>query len=62
VRYDVRGAGLPEYDVPLDLRRFAGRGNVTITQYPRAWNNWTAIIRIDDSRGGVDGYDIDLRW
>lgn len=62
VRFDVRGAGLPEFAVPLDLRRFAGRGNVTIAQYPREWNNWTAVIRIDDSRGGADGYDFDLRW
>jgi hypothetical protein len=62
VRYDVRGAGLPAADVPLDVRRFAGRGDVTIAQYPRAWNNWTAVIRIDDSRGGADMYDFDLRW
>jgi hypothetical protein len=62
VRFDVRGAGLPAFDVPLDLRRFAGRGNVVITQYPRTWNGWTAVIRIDDSRGGADAYDFDLRW
>ena len=62
VRYDVRGAGLPDYARPLDLRRFAGRGNVVITQYPRAWNDWTAVVRIDDSRGGPDNYDFDLRW
>ncbi len=62
VRFDVRGAGLPQYAVPLDLRRFAGRGNVYIAQYPREWNNWTAVIGIDDSRGGPDGYDFDLRW
>ncbi|MBC7843422.1 MAG: hypothetical protein H7099_13965 [Gemmatimonadaceae bacterium] len=62
VRFDVRGAGLPARDVPLDLRRFAGRGNVIIAQYPRAWNGWTAVIKIDDSRGGTDAYDFDLRW
>ncbi len=62
VRYDVRGAGLPTYAIPLDVRRLNGRGNVSIAQYPRAWNNWTAVIRIDDSRGGADAYDIDLRW
>ncbi len=62
VRADLRGAGLPDASVPLDLRRFAGRGNVYIAQYPRAFNNWTAIIRIDDSRGGSDVYDFDLRW
>jgi len=62
VRFDVNGAGLPQASVPLDLRRFAGRGNVTIAQYPRAYNDWTAVIRIDDSRGGPDTYDIDLRW
>jgi hypothetical protein len=62
VRFDVRGAGLPAFAVPLDLRRFAGRGNVYIAQYPRSWNGWTAVIRIDDSRGGSDAYDFDLRW
>ena len=62
VRSDLRGAGLPDASVPLDLRRFAGRGNVYIAQYPRVNNNWTAIIRIDDSRGGSDVYDFDLRW
>ena len=62
VRYDVRGSGLPAYAVPLDLRRFAGRGNVFIAQYPQSWNGWTAVIRIDDSRGGADAYDFDLRW
>ena len=62
VRYDVRGVGLPSYAVPLDIRRFAGRGNVFIAQYPRSWNAWTAVIKIDDSRGGADVYDFDLRW
>ena len=62
VRYAVRGSGLPNYALPLDLRRLAGRGNVRIAQYPGTFNNWTAIIRIDDSRGGADNYDIDLRW
>ncbi|HYW49992.1 MAG TPA: hypothetical protein VE861_05265, partial [Gemmatimonadaceae bacterium] len=62
VRYDVRGASLPQYALPLDLRRMAGRGNVTIAQYPRAYNDWTAIIRIDDSRGGPDNYAFDLSW
>ena len=62
VRYDVRGVGLPAYAVPLDIRRFAGRGNVIIAQYPRSWNAWTAVIKIDDSRGGADVYDFDLRW
>lgn len=62
VRYDVRGAGLPSFAVPLDVRRFAGRGNVFIAQYPRSWNGWTAVIKIDDSRGGADAYDFDLRW
>ena len=62
VRYDISGASLPELALPLDLRRFAGRGNVTIAQYPRAFNDWTAIIRIDDSRAGPDNYEFDLRW
>jgi hypothetical protein len=63
VRTDVRGAALPtNYSVPLDVRRLAGRGDVTITQYPRAVNNWTAVIRISDFRAGADNYAIELRW
>lgn len=62
VEYDVRGAGLPQASMPLDLRRFAGRGNVTIAEFPRAYNDWTAVIRIEDLRSGPDRYDIDLRW
>ena len=62
VRYNVRGAGLPQYAIPLDIRRLGGRGNVRIVQYPRALNAWTAVLRIDDSRSGADNYDIDLRW
>ena len=62
VRYNVRGAGLPQYAIPLDIQRLAGRGNVRIVQYPLALNAWTAVLRIDDSRSGADNYDIDLRW
>lgn len=62
VRYDVQGAGMPRYAVPLDLRRFAGRGNVVIAQYPREWNDWTTVIRVEDKRAGADGYAFDLRW
>ena len=62
VRFDIRGVGLPTYAVPLDIRRLAGRGNVFIAEYPRSWNGWTAVIKIDDSRGGADVYDFDLRW
>jgi len=62
VRFDIRGARMPGYAVQLDLRRFAGRGNVFVSQYPREWNNWTTIVRIEDSRGGADAYEFDLRW
>lgn len=62
VRYDVRGEGMPRYALPLDVRRFAGRGNVVIAQYPRDWNDWTTIIRVEDRRSGADQYDFDLRW
>jgi hypothetical protein len=62
VRFDVRGDGMPRYALPLDVRRFAGRGNVIISQYPREWNNWTTIIRVEDRRSGADQYDFDLRW
>ena len=60
--HDLDGAAMPQYAVPLDLRRFAGRGNVVITQYPREWNDWTTVIRIEDRRAGADLYTFDLRW
>jgi len=38
------------------------RGTVTITQQPSAANNYTAIIRVRDSRPGFGYFDFDIIW
>ena len=62
VQYDVFGAALPRRDVRVVLVGDAGRGRVQITQQPSAWNGFTAVIRIEDPRGGYGAYDFDVRW
>ncbi len=38
-----------------------GRGKMTLVQDPRN-NNGTAVIHIEDSKGGSEGYTFDLEW
>ena len=39
-----------------------GRGDVTLRQQPRAGNNYTAIVRIQDRKGAVGRYRFTLNW
>ena len=39
-----------------------GRGKITVQQQPTARNNYTAIVRIEDSKGGADRYRFNLAW
>jgi hypothetical protein len=39
-----------------------GRGNVRLVQEPRASNGWSAIVNIQDPKGGMEGYTFDLTW
>lgn len=57
-----RGGGLPAREVMVTLDRHTGRGTVEVVQQPSAWNNYTAVIRIFDSRGGASFYDLTAFW
>jgi len=43
------------------FRGIDGRGNVRLVQDPRT-NNSMAVVRIDDPKGGAEGYTFDLEW
>jgi hypothetical protein len=62
VRYDVRGGGLPDRPVALQLDVSHGRGSVEVIQTPNPFNGFTAVIRLVDRRAGYGDYDFDLRW
>lgn len=55
-------SALPESDVVVSLRKLEGRGDVELIQAPDASNGYTAVVRIEDDKGGADDYEIELRW
>ena len=62
VRYDVVGSALPRRDVRLEVARQDGRGRVVIVQQPSVWNNYVAVVRIEDARSGYGAYSFAVRW
>jgi hypothetical protein len=53
---------LPDSEVPVSVEKRDGRGHVELIQTPDSGNDYTAIIKIEDTKGGSDDYDIELRW
>ena len=53
---------LPSRRVTVRLTRIRGRGDMFIEQQPSRENDFTAIIRIKDLRGGADNYEFSLEW
>ena len=53
---------LPNRRVNVRLTKNRGRGEVFIEQQPSRDNDFTAIIRIKDTRGGADNYEFTLDW
>jgi len=53
---------LPNRRVSVRLTKNRGRGDIFIEQQPSRDNDFTAIIRIKDSRGGADTYEFTLDW
>jgi hypothetical protein len=53
---------LPNDGTPISLRKRDGRGRVELIQMPDAGNDYTAVVRIEDSKGGADNYEFELRW
>lgn len=55
-------SSLPNRRVTVRLTKNRGRGDIFIEQQPSRDNDFTAIIRIKDSRGGADNYEFTLDW
>ena len=53
---------LPSDGTPVSLRKRDGRGRVELLQTPNDSNDYTAVVRIEDSKGGSDDYEFELRW
>jgi len=55
-------ASLPPRRVNVSLQVKKGRGEVFIEQQPSRENNYAAVIRIRDPRGGASDYEFELSW
>lgn len=53
---------LPRRATSVTVIKRDGRGSATVIQQPSRLNNFTAIIQIDDPRGGADNYRLDMTW
>ena len=53
---------LPRANVTVSVRKRNGRGRVSVVQQPSQSNNYTAIVKIDDDKGGADDYEIEMEW
>ena len=63
--YDAQpnfSSSLPNRRVSVRLTKNRGRGDIFVEQQPSRDNDFTAIIRIKDSRGGADNYEFTLEW
>lgn len=56
------GASLPPRRVTVRLNVRKARGQVYIEQQPSRDNNFAAVIRIKDTRGGASDYEFELSW
>jgi hypothetical protein len=53
---------LPNRRVTVRLTQKRGRGEIFIEQQPSRENDFTAVIRIKDTRGGASQYEFELQW
>ena len=53
---------LPPRRVTVRLTTRRGRGEIFIEQQPSRENDFTAIVRIKDPRGGASEYEFELTW
>lgn len=63
--YDAQpnfAASLPPRRVTVRLNVKRSRGEVYIEQQPSRDNNFAAVIRIKDSRGGASEYEFEITW
>jgi hypothetical protein len=55
-------SSLPARRVNVSVNKRSGRGEVFVEQQPSRENNFTAIIRVRDTRGGASQYEFDVNW
>jgi|GEM_PF-496733 len=55
-------APLPQHDVDVRLENVQGRGRVRLIEQPRRYNNYTAVLLIEDPQAGASFYSFDLFW
>lgn len=55
-------SSLPSRRTNVTVTRRRGRGEVFVEQQPSRENNYTAIIRVRDTRGGASQYEFDVNW
>ena len=53
---------MPRDRTSIRVEKGDGRGSVYVLQQPSRRNNWTAIIRVDDKKGGRDRYRFTVYW
>jgi hypothetical protein len=53
---------LPNRRVTVRLTAKRGRGDIFIEQQPSRENDFTAIVRIKDPKGGASDYEFELQW
>ena len=55
-------ASLPSRRVNVRVERKRGRGEIFVEQQPSRENDYAAVIRIRDPRGGASDYEFELAW
>jgi hypothetical protein len=55
-------SSLPQRRLSVELKKLKGRGTVDLVQQPSRDNDFTAVVRIRDNKGGADDYEFELRW
>ncbi len=52
----------PTSDATINVATKEGRSSATVIQQPSSENGYTAIIEINDTKGGDDEYLVDIYW
>lgn len=55
-------ASLPRRRVTVSLLKRRGRGEIFIEQQPTRENDFAAVIRVRDPRGGASDYEFEVSW
>jgi hypothetical protein len=59
--YDL-SSPLPRRGAEVTLRVIRGRGRVVIVEQPSSRNRYSAVVLIEDPKGGTDTYEFYLAW